>query len=126
MFFGVQGLTYHSPITVDQSLKPRAHSEARSRDSGVVHQLRGSEIMSGNVWTDIYRCGDEAGNGSTRSFAARVTKSASESAFIFRITCPRCAFTVISLMPSSPPTCLLSSPVTTSPMTWHSRGVSDA
>jgi hypothetical protein len=35
-----------------------------------------------------------------------VTRSASESAFIFRITLPRCAFTVISLMPSLPPTCL--------------------
>jgi pimeloyl-ACP methyl ester carboxylesterase len=33
------------------------------------------------------------------------TRSARESAFIFRITLPRCAFTVISL-PSSPPTCL--------------------
>jgi hypothetical protein len=30
------------------------------------------------------------------------TRSASEPAFIFRITLPRCAFTVISLMPSSP------------------------
>ena len=40
-----------------------------------------------------------------RSFAAIVTKAARESAFIFRITLPRCAFTVISLMPSSNSTC---------------------
>ena len=31
-------------------------------------------------------------------FAAMVTRSAKESAFIFRIILPRCAFTVISLM----------------------------
>ena len=31
-----------------------------------------------------------------------VTRSASELAFIFRMTWPRCALTVISLMPSSP------------------------
>ena len=36
-----------------------------------------------------------------------------------------CAFTVISLMPSSPPTCLFNSPETTNAMTWRSRGVSD-
>ena len=30
------------------------------------------------------------------------TRSASEPAFLLRITLPRCAFTVISLMPSSP------------------------
>jgi hypothetical protein len=35
--------------------------------------------------------------------AAIVTKSASESAFILRITWPLCAFTVIFLMPSSAP-----------------------
>ena len=50
----------------------------------------------------------------------------SESAFILRITWPRCAFTVISLMPSSPPTCLFSSPDTTSAITSRSRRVSDA
>ncbi len=33
--------------------------------------------------------------------------SAREPAFIFRITLPRCAFTVISLMPSSRPTCFI-------------------
>jgi len=44
------------------------------------------------------------------SFAAIFTRSARESAFIFRITLPRCAFTVISLMPSSPPTCLFNRP----------------
>ena len=35
------------------------------------------------------------------SLAAIFTRSARESAFILRITLPRCAFTVISLMPSS-------------------------
>ena len=35
--------------------------------------------------------------------AAIVTRSGSESAFILRITWPRCAFTVISLIPSGRP-----------------------
>jgi len=39
----------------------------------------------------------------TRSLAAIFTKSARESAFIFWITRPQCALTVISLMPSSLP-----------------------
>jgi hypothetical protein len=37
--------------------------------------------------------------GVRRSLAAIVTRSARESAFIFRIIWPRCAFTVIALMP---------------------------
>jgi hypothetical protein len=37
---------------------------------------------------------------------AILTRSAKDSAFIFCITWPRCAFTVISLMPRSAPTCL--------------------
>jgi len=41
-------------------------------------------------------------------FAAILTKSASDSACIFRITCPRWIFTVISLVPSSNAICLLS------------------
>src|SRR5260370_18463329 len=45
-------------------------------------------------------------------------RSANESAFIFRITLPRCAFTVISLMPSSPPACLFSKPATTNVITF--------
>jgi len=44
------------------------------------------------------------------------TKSAKEWAFIFCITLPRCAFTVISLMPSSLPTCLFNRPATTKAM----------
>ena len=55
-----------------------------------------------------------------------MTSAGSESAFIFRITWPRCALTVISLMPSSPPTCLFRRPETTSSMTSRSRRVSDA
>ena len=61
-----------------------------------------------------------------RSLAAMFTSSASESAFIFRIILPRCAFTVISLMPRSLPTCLCNRPETTNAMTSRSRGVSDA
>src|SRR5712692_534610 len=64
--------------------------------------------------------------GAMRSLAAIVTRSARESALIFRITLPRCAFTVISLIPSSPPTCLFSKPETTSAMTSRSRGLSDS
>jgi hypothetical protein len=60
------------------------------------------------------------------SFAVMVTRSASESALIFRITWPRCAFTVISLMPSSPPICLFIKPATTNAMTSRSRRLSDA
>ena len=48
-----------------------------------------------------------------RSRAAIFTNSARDSAFIFSIALPRCAFTVISLMPSSPPICLFSCPDTT-------------
>ena len=64
--------------------------------------------------------------GATPSLAAIFTRSARESALIFRITWPRCAFTVISLIPSSPPTCLFSKPETTSAMTSRSRGLSDS
>jgi hypothetical protein len=49
-----------------------------------------------------------AGPGNSPSSAAMVTRSGRERAFIFRITLPRCPFTVISLMSSSLPTCLLS------------------
>jgi hypothetical protein len=40
-----------------------------------------------------------------------------DSAFIFRIALPRCAFTVISLMPSLSRTCLLNRPETTNAVT---------
>ena len=53
-------------------------------------------------------------------------RSASDPAFIFSITRPRCTFTVTSLVPSSPATCLLSSPETTRAMTSRSRGVNDS
>src|SRR5258708_2622787 len=66
------------------------------------------------------------GTPGSRSLAAIFTNSARESAFIFCITLPRCAFTVISLMPSSPPTCLFNRPETTSAITCRSRCVSDA
>ena len=63
------------------------------------------------------------GAGARPSLAAIVTRSAREAACIFRITLPRCAFTVISLMPSSPPTCLFKRPETTNAMTSRSRGL---
>jgi|SRR5450755_1333485 len=66
------------------------------------------------------------GAGGGRSLAAIWTRSARESALIFRITWPRCAFTVISLIPSSLPTCLFNRPETTNAMTSRSRSVSDA
>ncbi len=50
---------------------------------------------------------DRRNAGSEKRLAAILTRSAKESAFIFCITCPLCAFTVISLMPSSAPACLL-------------------
>lgn len=39
------------------------------------------------------------------------TKLGNDAAFILRITLPRCALTVISLMSSSLPTCLFNIPV---------------
>ena len=55
--------------------------------------------------------------GAGRSLVAIITKSAREPAFIFCITLPRCAFTVISLIPSSPPICLFKRPETTKAIT---------
>jgi DNA-binding CsgD family transcriptional regulator len=49
--------------------------------------------------------------------AAMLTNSANERACIFRMIRPRCALTVISLIPSSSPTSLLNRPVTTRLMT---------
>src|ERR1700730_9711036 len=51
------------------------------------------------------------------SRVAMFTNSARELAFILRITRPRCAFTVSSEMPSSPPACLFKRPPTTNAMT---------
>ena len=69
--------------------------------------------MSGALPSSI----SEPSWGSGRKYrpndAAMFTRSARESAFIFRITWPRCAFTVFSLMPSSAPTCLFFRPETT-------------
>ena len=44
-------------------------------------------------------------------------------AFIFRIMLPRCALTVISLIPSSLPTCLFGKPATTNAITSRSRAL---
>src|SRR5437762_1071316 len=53
------------------------------------------------------------------------TRAAREPEPILAITCWRCTFTVASLVPSSPATCLLSSPATTSASTSRSRGVNE-
>src|SRR5258707_15076639 len=63
--------------------------------------------------------------GARPSLTAIFTRSARESAFIFCIILPRCAFTVISLIPSFKPTCLFNMPVTINFITSRSRGVSD-
>ena len=60
------------------------------------------------------------------SLAAIVTRSASEPAPIFRITLPRCAFTVISLIPSWLPACLFNRPETISAITSCSRRLNEA
>jgi hypothetical protein len=49
--------------------------------------------------------------GSRRRIMAIVTSVATESASIFRISFARCAFTVISLMPSRAATCWFSDPI---------------
>jgi hypothetical protein len=48
--------------------------------------------------------------GAGLSLSAILTRSASDSAPIFSMTCPRWVFMVNSLVPSSAPICLLSSP----------------
>src|ERR1700685_4178583 len=70
---------------------------------------------------DTKRARDELRDRPERSLAAILTKSTTDAAPIFCMTRPRCAFTVISLMPSSAPTCLLRSPDTTKAMTCRSR-----
>jgi hypothetical protein len=61
-----------------------------------------------------------------RSFAAIVTRSGRDFAIILRITRPRWAFTVISLIPSLNAICLFNRPETTNAMISRSRGVSDS
>ncbi len=55
------------------------------------------------------------------SLPAMFTSAARVRTFILRMTLPRCAFTVISLIPTSPATCLFKRPETTRDMTWRSR-----
>jgi hypothetical protein len=55
--------------------------------------------------------------GPRPSVAAIFTRAGRESAFIFRITLPRCTFTVISVMKSSLPICLFTRPRTTNAIT---------
>jgi hypothetical protein len=67
---------------------------------------------------EIHQC---LGIDARRSLEAIFTKLGTESAFIFCIILPRCAFTVISLIPSSPPICLFGRPETTNASTSRSR-----
>jgi hypothetical protein len=60
------------------------------------------------------------------SFAAILTRSRREFAFIFSITSQWWALTLISLMPSYPPTCWFNKPETTSAITCRSRTLSNA
>jgi hypothetical protein len=53
-------------------------------------------------------------------------KALRKDAFILCLIRPRWAFTVISLMPSSLPTCLFNSPLTTNAITCRSRRLNDA
>jgi len=66
------------------------------------------------------------GGGARRRLAAILTRPATESAGISRITRPRCAFTVIALTPSAAATCLFNRPATTRARTSRSRRLSDA
>jgi hypothetical protein len=83
------------------------HRSACTRGRGGSPNSHGAkQIASVEFWIElIVHIGPRWALGARRSFAAIVTKAARESAFIFRITLPRRAFTVISLMPSSNPTC---------------------
>src|SRR5438309_3517491 len=56
---------------------------------------------------------------------AKRTRSATEPACIFVITCARCSLTVASLVPSSAAICLLRRPATMRASTSRSRGVRD-
>jgi len=56
-------------------------------------------------------------------FSAIWTSSTNDFARIFCMTLPRCIFTVISLVPSSPATCLFNRPRMTRLITSRSRGV---
>jgi len=58
--------------------------------------------------------------GKICSFSAMRTKSARESARILRITFPRCALIVTSVVPNSPAICLFSNPATISVKTCRS------
>src|SRR2546425_3628559 len=60
------------------------------------------------------------------SRAAKRTKSATEPACIFAITCARCSLTVASVVPSSPAICLLRRPATIRASTSRSRRVREA
>ena len=113
-------IIYHDP---ERALEDRAadHGTAdRAIADEALCSTRRCAALDGRLECQSFRA------GARRSLAAIFTRSARESAFIFRITLPRCAFTVISLMPSSPPTCLFNRPETTNAMTSRSRRLSDA
>src|SRR5580693_5127801 len=64
------------------------------------------------IQTNALRCQSVAAD-TTPSLPAILINPTKELAFIFRITLPRCALTVISEMPSIPPTCLFNQPEAT-------------
>src|SRR5262244_997067 len=67
------------------------------------------------AWDDPLVSGGYYFGEGRSSLSAILTRSASEVARILCMICPRWRFTVISLVPNSAATCLLSSPVTTRP-----------
>src|ERR1700674_285654 len=120
-----------------EQTRPQASEQAAHRD-------REKEARRGGIDRPSHRQRDSTANcrqavapncgenshprlpGGSSSLAAILTNSASDSACILRITCPRWIFTVISLVPRSNAICLLSMPETTRPMSSRSRGVSES
>ncbi len=126
---GVSVPTYSTTPTrqkLVQFWKARANRRARgfARPTGDNHKWHRLRTMP---WVDSK---DGRGNHTTLtcrmrgpelSLVAILTRSAREFAVLFCITCARCAFSVILLMPSSSPTCLFNRPETTNAMTCRSR-----
>src|SRR3979409_2010241 len=93
--------TMVSSIHLDRSAR-RVASRIRQSTAaiGIGQQTMLSIDTEGPTREDQPPGGQEPLGGGIRRLAAIVTRSARESASIFRMTLPRCAFTVISLMPS--------------------------
>src|SRR5229473_4032096 len=106
------------------------HREKETRRRGIYGPSHRQRDPAANCRQAVApNCGENSHprlSGGSSSLAAILTNSASDSACIFCITCPRWIFTVISLVPRSKAICLLSLPKTTRSMTSRSRGVSDS